>query len=66
MKTLNNVQKFIKSEFNYISDNVPDSSMVFKPSIVINHGLAKTKHISITWKQFEHIKHYLIDSEKGE
>ena len=63
---MNNSQKFINSEFNYISENVPASSMVFKPSIVISHGLAKTKHISITWQQFEHIKQYLIDSEKDE
>ena len=63
---MNNSQKFINSEFNYISENVPDSSRVFKPTIVIGHGLAKTKHISITWQQFEHIKKYLIESEKGE
>ena len=63
---MNNVQSFINAEFNYISDNVLDSSMVFKPTIVIGHGLAKTKHISISWEQFEHIKQYLIDSEKGE
>ena len=61
---MNNAQKFINSEFNYISDNVPYSSRVFKPDIVISHGLAKTKYISITWEQFEHIKQYLIDSEK--
>lgn len=61
---MNNAQSFINSEFNYISDNVPDSSKVFKPCIVISHGLAKTKHISITWEEFEHIKQYLIDSEK--
>ena len=63
---MNSAQSFIDSEFNYISDNVPESSKVFKPAIVISHGLAKTKHISITWQQFEHIKQYLIDSEKGE
>ena len=63
---MNNAQKFIADEFNYVADNVPDSSRVFKPDIVISHGLAKTKHISITWQQFEHIKKYLIDSEKGE
>lgn len=61
---MNNTQKFINSEFNYISDNVPETSKVFKPDIVIGHGLAKTKHISISWKQFEFIKQYLIDSEK--
>lgn len=61
---MNNVQKFINSEFEYISDNVPDSSIIFKPNIVISHGLARTKNIAITWKQFEHIKQYLIDSEK--
>ena len=63
---MNNTQKFINSEFDYISDNVPESSRGFKPDIVISHGLAKTKHISITWQQFEQIKQYLIDSEKGE
>jgi hypothetical protein len=63
---MNNSQKFINSEFNYISDNVPESSKVFKPDIVIGHGLAKTKHIGITWEQFEFIKQYLIESEKGE
>lgn len=61
---MNNAQKFIDSEFSYISENVPDSSKVFKPDIVIGHGLAKTKHISITWQQFEYIKQYLIDSAK--
>ena len=63
---MDNAQSFINSEFNYISDNVPESSKVFKPDIVIGHGLAKTKHISITWQQFEQIKQLLIDSEKGE
>lgn len=63
---MNNAQKFINSEFNYISDNVPESSKVFEPYIVIGHGLVRTKNIAITWKQFEHIKQYLIDSEKGE
>jgi hypothetical protein len=61
---MDNAQSFINSEFNYISDYIPESSKVFKPSIVINHGLAKTKHISITWQQFEQIKQLLIDSEK--
>lgn len=61
---MNNAQKFINAEFNYISDNVPETSKVFKPCIVISHGLAKTKHIAITWQQFEQIKQYLIDSEK--
>lgn len=63
---MDNAQSFINSEFNYISDNVPESSRVFKPSIIISHGLAKTKHISITWKQFEQIKQLLINSEKSE
>jgi hypothetical protein len=61
---MNNILSFINSEFNYISDNVPESSRVFKPNIVISHGLAKTKRISITWQQFEQIKQLLIDSEK--
>ena len=63
---MNNAQSFINSEFNYILENVPDSSKVFKPCIVISHGLAKTKHISITWEQLEQIKQLLIDSENGE
>lgn len=63
---MNNAQSFINSEFNYISENVPESAKVYKPCIVISHGLAKTKHISITWQQFEYIKQYLIDSENGE
>ncbi len=63
---MNNAQKFIKSEFDYISENMPESQKEYKPSIVIHHGLTKTKHISITWKQFEHIKKYLIDSAKDE
>lgn len=62
---MNNAQKFISSEFNYISDNVPESAKVYKPCIVISHGIAKTKHISITWQQLEQIKQILIDSEKG-
>ena len=62
---MNNAQKYIKSEFDYISENMPESQKEYKPSIVINHGLAKTKHISITWEQLEHIKQYLIDSAKG-
>lgn len=60
---MNNAQSFIDDEFNYISENVPDSSRVFKPSIIISHGMAKTKHISITWDQLEQIKQLLITSE---
>ena len=63
---MNNIQKFINSEFNYILDSVPNSSREFRPSIIINVSLARTKHIGITWEQFEYIKQYLIDSEKGE
>ena len=62
---MNKSQNFIKSEFDYISENMPDSQKEYKPSIIINHGLAKTKHISITWEQLEQIKQYLIDSAKG-
>lgn len=61
---MNNTQKFIASEFDYISGNVPESSKVFKPAIVIGHGTAKTKHISITWEQLEQIKQLLIDTSK--
>lgn len=63
---MNNAQKYIKSELDYISENMPESQKEYKPSVVINHGLAKTRHISITWEQFEHIKQYLIDSAKAE
>lgn len=63
---MNNAQKYIKSELDYISENMPESQKEYKPSVVINHGLAKTRHISITWEQFEHIKQYLIDSAKDE
>lgn len=61
---MNNAQSFINAEFNYISNNIPDSSKVFKPAIVISHGLAKTKHIAITWEQFEQIKQLLIDTSE--
>ncbi len=60
---MNNAQKYIKSEFDYISENMPESQKEYKPSIVINHGSAKTKHIAISWEQFERIKQYLINSE---
>ena len=63
---MNNTQKFINDEFNYISDNVPESSKVYKPCIVISHGIAKTKHISITWQQLEQIKQLLIDTSESE
>lgn len=63
---MNNVQSFINAEFNYISDNIPETSKVFKPDIVICHGLAKTKYISITWQQFEQIKQLLIDTSESE
>ena len=63
---MNNAQKFINAEFNYISDNVPELSKVYKPRIVISHGIAKTKHISISWEQLELIKQLLIDTSKSE
>ena len=63
-KKMNNALDFINSEFNYISDNVPESNKQLKPSIVINHGLAKTKHIAITWKQLEMIKQLLIETNE--
>ncbi len=59
---MNNVQSYIKSEFEHIINNTPESQKQFKPSIVINNGLAKTKHIAITWEQFEQIKQLLINS----
>ena len=61
---MNNAQKFINAEFNYISDNVSELSKVYKPCIVISHGIAKTKHISIRWDQLELIKQLLIDTSK--
>ena len=61
---MNNAQKFINAEFNYISDNVSELSKVYKPCIVISHGIAKTKHISISWDQLELIKQLLIDTSK--
>jgi len=62
---MNNIQSFIASEFDNVFNPIL-SRQGFKPDIVISHGLAKTKHIGITWQQLEHIKQYLIDSEKGE
>ena len=63
---MNNAQKFIADEFDYISNNVPRSSKVFKPAITISHGMAKTKHISISWEQLEQIKQLLIETSKSE
>ena len=63
---MTNKLDFINSEFNYISDNAPEALRLLKPSIVINHGLAKTKHISISWDQLEQIKQLLIDTSKSE
>ena len=61
---MNNAQKYIASGFDYISSNVPESSKVFKPTIVVGHGIAKTKHIDITWEQLEQIKQLLIETSK--
>lgn len=63
---MNNAQSFIVSEFNYISENVPESGKQFKPSIVINHGTAKTKYIAVSWKQLEMIKQLLIETIEEE
>lgn len=63
---MNNAQKFIVSELNYIIDNVPESSKQFKPSIMVSHGLAKTKHIGISWQQLEQIKQLLINTSENE
>ena len=63
---MNNAQKFINAEFNYISDNVSELSKVYKPCIVISHGIAKTKHISISWEQLELIKQLLIGTSESE
>ena len=63
---MNNTQKYINAEFNYISDNVTESSKVYKSCIVISHGIAKTKHISVTWNQLEQIKQLLIGTSESE
>ena len=63
---MNNKQSFINFEFNYISGNVPESNKQFKPAIVINHGMAKSKHIAITWEQLEQIKQLLINTSENE
>ena len=63
---MNIVQSFINSEFSYILDNVPECSKQFKPAIVINHGMAKTKHITVSWKQLEMIKQLLIETSEKE
>lgn len=62
---MNNAQKFIIAQFEHVEQKRIENDP-FKPQIKINFGLCDAKHISITWKQFEHIKQYLIDSEKGE
>lgn len=65
---MNNAQKFIAGEFSQ-HEKYADKS--YKPSLVINscdnkgEGI-RTCYLGITWEQFEHIKQYLIDSEKGE
>ena len=62
---MNNVQRFISSEFDYVKAQHPEYDSAL-PQIRVNFGLTSSKHISITWLQFEQIKQYLIDSEKGE
>jgi hypothetical protein len=62
---MNNAQKFIIAQFEHVEQKRIENDP-FKPQIKVNFGLCDSKHISITWDQFEHIKQYLIDSEKGE
>ena len=65
-----NNAKFIADEFSHVSEF---ADVEYKPSLQISaarleyapgQDILKTKHISITWQQFEQIKRYLIDSEK--
>lgn len=39
---------------------------VYKPTKTISHGMAKTKHIDITWEQLEAIKQLLINTSESE
>ena len=65
---MNNAQKFIKSEFEYVERN---SNAEFNPRIrlfstgLIDDGIT-SKHIRITWDQFEAIKQLLIDTSESE
>ena len=66
---MNNAQKFIESEFNFVENkNNPHCDDWFKsnykPRIQIssNDG-TKTKHISVSWDTLEQIKQLLIDNE---
>ena len=61
---MNNVQKFIAGEFDYVKAQHPEYESAL-PQIRVNFGLFSSKYITITWEQFEHIKQYLIESAKG-
>lgn len=60
---MNNVQKFIAGEFDYVKSQYPDYDSAL-PQIRVNFGLFSSKYINITWQEFEQIKQLLIDSEK--
>lgn len=60
---MNNTQKFIAGEFDFVKSNHSNYDSAL-PQIRVNFGLTQSKHITITWEQFEQIRHLLIDSEK--
>lgn len=60
---MNNVQKFIAGEFDFVKAQHPDYASAL-PQIRVNFGLTHSKYINVTWTEFEFIKQYLIDSEK--
>ena len=62
---MNNVQKFIASEFDHVKAQHPDYESAL-PQIRVNFGLTSSKYLSITWEEFEQIKQLLIDSEKDD
>lgn len=63
---MNNKQKFIASEFGYIFDNVKPEEMKYLPKLQITHCGNKTKHIDITWEQFDAIRQFIIDTSESE
>lgn len=60
---MNNVQKFIAGEFDYVKAQHPEYDFAL-PQIRVNFGLTSSKYLNITWEEFEQIKQLLIDSEK--
>ena len=63
---MNNKQKFIAIEFDYVLDQATPENRLYKPKLQINHCGAKTKHISISWEQLEQIKQLLIETSESE